>query len=411
MALTPPEIRLTSDRPKIRKIERHRLRRDGEELLVLRDPLGVAEPVALPAETAAILDLLDGQRTATQIRHSLLLRGGPRFAADDIAALIEDLGDGYFLDDDAFRERWAAVLDDFLAATSRPAAHADLLYPVDPRALRALAGHYLGAPGERLVDGSDVIGLVTPHQPFERAGELLAATLRRLPSSAAVDLVVILGTDHHPGLIPFVATAKGFETPLGEVRADATLVADLEARLPWLRREEIRHRQAVSVEVVALLLRCLYPEPPPILPLLCGQTALYGGDGTPAVEDFLAAMEQALAGRRVLFWASAELSHAGPAYGQRPLAANAEAALLERDRWLVDPLLQGQPEALARRLVDEDPAFGRPSGAAALATFARLLPVGARGGLAGQVAAPAPGVEAGLAGLVGMRMYKPGAGT
>lgn len=402
---------MTADRPKLRKLERHRLWRGGEDLLVLRDPLGVAEPVALPAETAAILDLLDGQRTATQLRHSLLLRGGPRFAADEVAALIEELGDGFFLEDDAFRERWAAVLADFLAASTRSAAHADVLYPADPRELRDLLGDFLGEPGERLVVGADVLGVVTPHQPFERAGGLLDATLRGLPSAAELDLVVVLGTDHHPGLVPVVATAKAFETPLGEVRADAALVADLDARLPWLRREEIRHRQAISVEVAAILLRHLYPEPPPILPLLCGQTALFGGDGTPAVEDFLGAMEQVLAGRRVLFWASAELTHAGPAYGQRPLAADAEAALVQRDRWLVDPLLHGQPDALARRLVDEDPALGRPSGAAAIVTFARLLPVGVRGSLAAQVVAPAPGAEAGLAGLVGVRMYRPGAAS
>ena len=395
---------MTADRPKLRKLDRHRLRRGGEELLVLRDPLGVADPVALPAAAAPILDLLDGQRSAAQIRHSLLLRGAASFPADAIAELIADLGAAGLLDDDAFRARWAALLRDFLAAPIRRPAHADVLYPGDPAALRGILGEILGEPGSRVMRGSRLCGVVAPHQPFDRAAAVLDATLRELPPAEEIDLVVVLGTDHHPGLVPYVLTDKPHATPLGELPIAASLVAELSERLPWLRREEIRHRQAISVELAAVLLAHLYPSPPPIVPILCGQTALASGEGSQAADDLMAALERLLAGKRVLWWASAELTHAGPAYGGQPLLAGAAEAIIARDRWLIDPLLRGQPEALARRMIGEDDALGRPSGAAVLVTLARLLPLGVRGEVARHLVLPAPGGEDGLAGLLGVQL-------
>lgn len=395
--------------PKLRRLDRYTLDRDGEPHIILHDPLALSEPVALPALAAAVLDLLDGQRSPAQIRHSLLLRGEADIDTASIAELVDDLGEAGLLDDDRFRRRWAAALAEFRGAPARAPRFADLLYPGDPAALHEHLDALLGAPDALVTADSPVVGVVVPHQPFAAVGALLRATLRELPRAEDIDLVVVLGTDHHAGLTPYALTDRSHATPLGPVAVDEDLVGRLSRRLEWLRQEEIRHRSALSTELAVVLLRYLYGDrTPPILPLLCGQSALLVGDTSAAAEDFLAACEQLLEGRRVLWWTVAELHHAGPAYGRPALEDDAIRKLQAADHRLLEPLLAGHPRELERRCLTEDPLFGQASGAAALVTLARLLPLGLRGELCHYTAEPAAGESPGLFGAAGLRFLDRG---
>jgi hypothetical protein len=111
------------DRPRLRKVDRTLLRRGDELLVVLRDPLGLAEPAAFPQEAAQVLDMLDGQRTAAQIRQSLLLRERMNLSLEDIRALLAELGEAGYLDDDRFRGMWdARAAGSWPARSGRPAS-------------------------------------------------------------------------------------------------------------------------------------------------------------------------------------------------------------------------------------------------------------------------------------------------
>ena len=395
------------DRPKLRKLERHRLERDGEALLVLRDPLGVSEPVAFPEAAAPILDLLSGERTPDQIRQTLLFRG-QHFDREEVDGLLQDLGDAGLLDDAKFRDRWRSMHAEFIAAKTRPSRFAGLLYPADPTELAEHLEGLLGPAKMRLQAGSDLTGIVIPHQPFERCAELLDRTLCGLPEATEIDCVVVLGTDHHPGLTPFTTTDKSFETPLGPVASDRARVAKLSRRIEWIRREEIRHREAVSIEIAAVLLRYLYgSKTPPILPILCGHSALLVGDAGAAAEEFQALCADLSENPRVLWLAVAELGHCGPAYGRPPIEEHTAELLAERDRGILDALARAQLHELQRRCLDDDMTLGIPSGAAVLMTLARLLAVGFRGQLSAYEILSAPGDGDGLLGIAGLRLHRP----
>ncbi|MBK7823859.1 AmmeMemoRadiSam system protein B [Nannocystis sp.] len=393
------------ERPKLRKLDRTVLRRGDEVLVVLRDPLGISEPAAFAQEATQVLDMLDGQRTPAQLRQSLLLRGRMDLSLEDVLGLLTELGDAGFLDDDRFRGMWEATRREFMASAVRAPRFAGLLYPADPTALRAALRDALPDPAARLQPGSEVIGVLLPYQPIEgRVAALVNTTLQGLPPADALDLVVLLGTDHHPGRLPFAITDKAYDTPLGQVANARAVVDALDRRLPWIRREELRHRESTSLELAALLLRHVYGDAcPPVLPVLCGQAALGTGEEETATDAFLATMEHVLEGRRVLWWISAELSHAGPAFGRPALAPEGVRALAERDLGCLDSLCAGRPEQLAARCLENDDQLGHPSGAAALSTLARLLPVGYRAELVEYLTARPPGPDEGWLGLVGMR--------
>jgi len=402
--VTKAERKVSRLRPAVERIPLDREGPTGTEaLLVLRDPLGLCEPLAVDRDLAGLLDLIDGTRTVSQLRQSMLMRGEADVSREDLEAFVDALCEAGLLDDDEFRARWLEAHDEFMARERREPWAAGLLFPREADALRALLSQTLPAPEGRMVRGSRTRGVVCPHQPFERAAKVLDATLRELPPADEIDVVVVLATDHHPGMLPFAVTDKGYATPLGAVHADAELVAALDDRLGWIRREEIRHRTGAPIEFAAVMLRWIYGRAcPPMLPVLCGRSALGAGEVDHA-EDFVAALELQLEGRRVLYWATAELAHAGPAYGGRSLDDASVADIRAHDEACLDALIGGKVSRFRQRCLEDVP-HGRPSGAAALDVMVRLLPVGYRAHLGGYDAAPVDDDPArGRVGMAGVR--------
>jgi hypothetical protein len=393
------------DRPKLRKVDRIRADHDGEEVVVLRDPLGIAESVSVGAAYGKLLDLLDGTRTPAQVRQSLLLRDGLDVHAGDLEAFVADLSEGGWLDDDAFRARWEGLHAAFLAADPRPARFAGTIYPDDPEELRRTIATHLGQV-DRVRAGSDVVGVLVPHGPPELCGSVVAATLADLPAPDDLELVVVVGTDHGPGLTPYVVTGKAFATPLGIVANATDTFEALRRRVPWVDREEIRHRDALSIEAAVVVLQFVYGTAcPPILPILCGQTVLRGSSPGHAAR-FVAALEALCEDRPILYMGSAELSHAGEAYGRPPLTAAAAAEIGARDRACLDDLCAARDDALSSRC-KEPHAQGRPSGGAVMTTLAQLLPSRYRAEIAAYETRSVPGTVPGEVGLAGVRFRRP----
>lgn len=398
------------DRPKLRKVDRFEHRREGEDLLVVRDPLGLAEPFGLDAELAPVLDLLDGTRSLAQIRQSLLMAHGLDLPLPDLAAFVAQLRGQGLLDDDAFRERWADLHADFLEAPVRAPTLAGLVYPGQAEALAAelerwLPAAPLGAPRTRA--GTSVIGVLVPHGPIDAVGSLLDETLRGLPPPDAIEHVVILGTDHGPGLLPYVTTDKPYVTPCGTLPLAKELGAALERRVPWVRREELRHRDAISLELAAVVLQHVYGDRcPPVLPVLCGITALVDPEQREARERFELALGSLCEDRPVLWWVSAELGHAGPAYGRPPLTEAHRMELQARDAELLAALRNGDEATLVKAAMREHPQ-GPASGGPTLVAAARMLPAGYRGELVRQTSYEAPGEDPGVVGVAGMRLHLP----
>ena len=190
-------------------------------------------------------------------------------------------------------------------------------------------------------------------------------------------------------------------TPIstGKIAVGAALWLDRD--VDGVRREEIRHRLATSLELPTLLLRQMYgDDPPPVIPILCGRGALEDDDGQ--TERMLGALERITSRYRTLVWASAELTHAGPAFGAPVLDADHVEA---RDRAIINPLVAGRLTAFENALTRH--SF---SGAATLMTWARLLPVGASTSLADYAVVHTTTPDAdnstpGLVGCAGLRAY------
>lgn len=364
------------DRPKLRNVERIPHERDGTPHVILRDPMGIAAPVAIDAEFVPVLDALDGRRTLAQIRQSLRMTKSLDVPLEDLAAFCEELESAGLLDGEAFRNHWLALHDAFAAAEVREPTLAGTLYPADPVVLRHDLHAALGSPTPQ---GRKTTALLVPHGPLDVVGRILRPALDQLPPADSIDVVLLIGADHHPGLLPCAVLDKGYATPLGASTPASEEIEALTRRVEWLDRESIRHRTAHSLEWATLYLQHAWGGSlPPCVPLLCG-AAMLGKDGAMHAEvpEVVAALDGLLENRRVLIVASAEFTHAGPAYGRNDVDDEGLAALAERDRRVVAAVLRGRTsEALAAAadLLDQ----GRPSGLPTLLLLSELV-TGMRG--------------------------------
>lgn len=390
------------ERPKLRPVQRMPVQRGNEQLIVLRDPFGVAESFGLDAEFAPVLELLDGQRTVAQIGQSLRFRG-IAVERDDLDAFVAALAGGGWLDDDVFRDRWRELHDAFSEAAVRLPAHAGVVYPSSREAIEIALPLPSPAVSSRL---GSIDGLLCPYQPFERAPSTFAAVLAALPDPAELDNIVVLATDHAQGLLPVAMVDKPHRTPLGDVPVARDVCRELSKRCPWLTREQLRHRHALGPEMAAVLLARRYGDRcPPIVPLLCGQSA-WPDTAMEEVDAFLAASEVVLGRRRVLWLTMAELGHIGPAFGQPGLTPETIERQRTMDRELLD-LLTGSIAVFrvvkALRAHAED---SRLSSAATLALLMQLLPAGVRGAQLHHDLVAAVGDEPGVASVAAMAFHR-----
>ena len=258
------------------------------------------------------------------------------------------------------------------ASSVRPPAVAGLFYPDDPNACRTEAGRLLGLARHGRADsaGRPALGAIVPHAGWACSGKIAGEAIATLARgrAAAVDLVVVFGAIHTPAIRPHRAAADvndTWQTPDGLTELDGELIARLCAdERDWFTADERLHRREHAIEVEVPLLRAACPGAR-LLPI-----------ETPAddraVEVGRRVAEHCLAERaadRVVFLASSDLTHYGPAYGFAPVGAGLRAVAwaMENDRRLLRRIERMEVESIVPEAREHHNACGAGAIAAMLA--------------------------------------------
>jgi len=131
------DLNFTMENPKIRAVEAFPVEQQGQTLVCLRDPSGLApEPVMLGMGAYFIVTLFDGKMSLKNIQGAFAKRFGEMIALEKLDELIAALDGAYFLDSPAFHERERRVREEFIASPDRPAALAGQCYEKNPAKLR-----------------------------------------------------------------------------------------------------------------------------------------------------------------------------------------------------------------------------------------------------------------------------------
>jgi MEMO1 family protein len=374
-------------RPRLRRVDVQSAVRDGQAVFHLRDPLQVSDlSVAVPQILGPLLALLDGTRTPDDARAALALQHGLKVGADLVDRLVDALDQALLLDNDRARRAQAEALAAYRSAEARGPVLAGAVYPPDPAALAAQLDGYLeqatgafgtvsvtaeGGGGGAGGDG-DIRGVISPHIDYARGWATYARVWRWAAAAArAADLVVLLGTDHngrHGALTP---TRQSYRTPYGTLPTARDVVDVLAEAIgeDEAFAGELYHRAEHSVELSAVWLHHMRGgRPVDLVPLLCGSFGRFvagapGPGGDAGLERSVAALRGAIAGRRALVVASADLSHVGPAFAGQPLDDAAVRALIGSDGNLLAPALAGDAEGYVdavRAIGDRTNVCGTP---------------------------------------------------
>lgn len=366
-----------------------------QKVLVLADPSGIAPgSVKLPPLGAAVIELCDGSRTREQICADFTKQYRTPLSLDALNSLLQKLDDALLLDSTRFRLHCARLFADFAMLESRPPLFAGRHYPAAAEEISQTLEQAFGPPHGPALPKLDEKGhaqagahtypraILAPTVDISRAGPAYAWSYRALLDAPRLpSLIVLLGCDHAAHDAVVTLTRKHFETPLGTLKTDASLVdalvADLKERdeslAELLTRDEAHHRGEHSLEMQALLLSFILswrrqhglstglPDgaDPKILPVLCGSLhdlavnppsrdgKLQPHQTTQIFDEFVIALQRRVgerqqAGETVLWIGASDLAHVGPRFGDVDEVTESDRDSLERrDQETLKPVLSG----------------------------------------------------------------------
>lgn len=353
--------------PRLRPLDVRRVAQNGGDYLLLRDPLELTgQQVLVPLPLAPLLALLDGSRTLSRLRVELLVRYGLTLDTEHLRGLVETLSRAGLLEDESYSEALRRAHEAYRAAPYRTPALAGRVYPPDPTDLAATLRAFEEQVSVHEAEPDGVAGLISPHIDYARGGPVYAALWRRAALAVrAAEVAVIFGTDHSGSPGTLTLTRQAYATPWGVLPTSQDAIEAMAAVLgeEAAFAEELHHRAEHSVELAAVWLHYVREGAPcTVIPVLCGHPLPYMAavmDRETAQDesaratwrralDALTALRTALAGRRVIAVAAADLAHVGPAFGDpEPFSPLAKYKVRLADEELLAACTTG-PEAVLR---------------------------------------------------------------
>lgn len=328
----------------------------GRRALVVKDPLGLMkDPLLLAGDGLLTLGLIDGRRSALDIRSELVrLRGGRSIGLESITGLVAEFRSAFVLDSELFREEKDRMMSAYAALKVRPACLAGKSYPADAQELGRALDEILDMAGNEAsgLPAEEITGLAAPHIDLEVGRRVYAKTyapVRGLRPKA----VILLGTGHSLTDAPLGLTAKDFETPLGLVKTDKALMKKLrELGGAAVEPFDFSHKQEHSLEFELLFLQRMFGSGFRLVPVLCGSLSrelhrVRRAGELPGVGRVLEALAEwrTRLGPDVLVVAGVDLSHVGPKFGHNLQASDLLPEAERHDRALLDAL--GRMDAVA----------------------------------------------------------------
>lgn len=349
------------DYPKLRPVNVFPVQMSGKKVVCLQDPLNVSEKTLfLPPPLYFVVSLFDGNHSVLDIQAEYMRQFGELLYRDRIEAIIREMEEACFLEGTRFEEALRKKEETFRQASTREASFAGKSYEKDPLSLvRQIEGYFKDGEGPGLPEGKkgagDLQGAVVPHIDFHRGGVCYAFGHREIGERSDASCFIILGTAHGPMKRFFALTRKAFETPLGVLETEQSLVDAVQSRCSDdLFEDEGAHRSEHSIEFQCVFLRYLSGEkrPPRIVPILCGSlheaiARRVSPMELQPVREFIEALRESLASwpEKVCVIASADLAHVGLQFGDRYGVGEYDLPRLEQeDREMLQHVERGDGE-------------------------------------------------------------------
>ncbi|CUS33318.1 conserved hypothetical protein [Candidatus Nitrospira nitrificans] len=351
--------------PVLRHLQFSPIKQGEDQLIVLWDPSGLSkEKLVLPLNFFFIVQHFDGEHSLQDIGALYLKRFGEFLMPNKVEQLVTDLEQKLFLEGERTEAARQQARIAYRQQPIRRAAIAGRSYEADGVKLRKqIDGFFTSGEGPDFKPSENrsklIKGLVAPTYDLKQAGPVYAWGYKELQECRQPDVYVIIGTAH-AGLENFFAiTDKDFETPLGVVPADRTILDRLKGPVPEFFDEEIAHQTEHAIEFQLPFLQTVVNKPFTIVPILSSFAATSLSDSTVwnAVDRFLTVLREAItdSGKTVCVIAAGELSHLGLRYGDSaPPTDFSFHRSMQRDLEMLKPVEELKPDEFARFIQKEN---------------------------------------------------------
>ena len=293
--------------------------------MVLWDPSGLSqEKLVLPLNFFFIVQHFDGEHSIQEIGALYLKRFGEFLLPSKVEQLVADLDQKLFLEGPRTETARQQARSEYRQRPFRPAVFAGRSYEADgAKLLKQIDGFFTSSEGPDFKPsehkGKLIKGLVAPTYDLKQAGPVYAWGYKELQECQQPDVYVIIGTAHAGLEHLFAVTEKDFETPLGLVPTDQSIVQRLKALVPECMDEEIAHQSEHAIEFQLPFLQTSVNKPFTMVPILSSFSAssLKEAAVQHSVEQFLTALRDTIheSGKTVCVIAAGELAHLGLRYG------------------------------------------------------------------------------------------------
>ena len=359
------------------------MQHEGQQLILIRDHLGLVQEgkaVALPLYQ--FMTLLDGSRTPRDLQMELMRqRGGVLVGIDEVEGLLASLEASHVLDSEAFRRARDRIISEFSSEKVRPCSQCGLTYPADPSELRDRLDGILAGQAPASEPAGKIRALVSPHIDLS-VGHRVYASAYQMLKHTPFSRVVVLGVGHSLANDLFCLTDKDFQTPLGIIEAERSLLRGLrDVGGDILATHDFAHRSEHSIEFQLIFLQHLFKDVSfTLIPILCGflQSCLPEYTRKAYLErtaPFLDLLREILQDpeHETLLVAGIDFSHVGPKFGHEMPAEYLKGQSEAHDKKLLQHLSDLDPDLFweeSRRVKDQFNVCGF----SALACLLEILP-------------------------------------
>lgn len=351
--------------PVLRNLQFSPIKQGEDQLVVLWDPSGLSkEKLVLPLNFFFIVQHFDGAHSIQEIGALYLKRFGEFLLPSKVQQLVADLEQKLFLEGARTESARQQARSEYRQQSVRPPAFAGRSYEADGLQLKKQIDGFFSSdegpdfkPSENR--GKLIKGIVVPTYDLKQAGPVYAWGYKELQEGEQPDVYVMIGTAHAGLEHLFAVTDKDFETPLGIVRTDRTIVDQLKALVPEYFEEDIAHQSEHAIEFQLPFLQTAVGKPFTMVPILSSFSAMSLNDSTvrASVDRFLTALRGTLvaSGRSFCVVAAGELAHLGMRYGDSaPPTDFSFHRSMQRDLEMLKPVEELQPEVFAEFIQKEN---------------------------------------------------------
>lgn len=374
--------------PRLRPVRAFPMQAQGQDgtaqqLLGLADLRQISEKAVFFAPAAQVLlPLMDGSRSLDDIVTQI----GRGLTRDALETIVAQLDDACLLEGPTFEALHAKVKKDFdsldvlppassWAFTESVVGQALKRQPTDdevkdqgPKRVGEIFDLWMAKALEEAENPSlDALpkAIIVPHLDYPRGWINYGSAYGRLRVCERPDRIVILGTNHFGSSTGVCGCDKGYETPLGVCDADRDLISSLRSSLgDTLFASRFDHEHEHSIELQIPWIQHVFGKDeagrfPKVFGVLIHDPTVnngesYDGAGV-GLQAFVDSLKQSLSRLpgKTLIISSADLSHAGPAFGdEQALAGETDEAtaarnkVLQHDQEMVQLVLSNKPSEL-----------------------------------------------------------------